>query len=116
MSNSDFRHLKPIVHSNRFKKGQTIPGRPSLFCRHVASAKSAKLGLRSYQALSDVYTTITGHVFVRLDIPQLSLIQAEIMSQFVEDCLPDFVTNLGFIGADRLDVLLVEDDAVWPSG
>jgi len=48
--------------------------------------------------------------------PQLGIIHSEIMSQFVEDCLPDLVTDLGFIGADRLDVLLVEDDAVWPSG
>ena len=51
-----------------------------------------------------------------LDILQLGLVHPEIMSQFVEDCLSDLVTDFGFIGADLLDVLLVEDDAVWPSG
>jgi glyoxylase-like metal-dependent hydrolase (beta-lactamase superfamily II) len=51
-----------------------------------------------------------------LDIPQLSLIHPEIMPQFVEDCLPDLVSDLGVIGADRFDVLLVEDDVVRSSG
>ena len=53
---------------------------------------------------------------ILLDIPQLSLIHPEIMSQFVEDCLPDLVSDLGVIGADRFDVLLVQDDVVRSSG
>ena len=47
-----------------------------------------------------------------LNVLQLGLIHAEVMPQFVEHGLPDLVTDFGFAGADRLDILLVENDAV----
>ncbi|MGC1452149.1 MAG: hypothetical protein WA830_19125 [Candidatus Sulfotelmatobacter sp.] len=34
------------------------------------------------------------------------------MSQFVEHGLPNLITNVSFVRADRLDIFLVEDDAV----
>ncbi len=49
----------------------------------------------------------------RSDVFQLGFIHPEVVSQFMEHSLSDLVTNLGFIGADRLDVFLVQDDAVW---
>jgi hypothetical protein len=45
-------------------------------------------------------------------VNKLRLVHPQVVSQFMEHSLQDFVTNLGFIAADRLDVLLVKDDAV----
>jgi hypothetical protein len=74
-------------------------GRPSL----VSCAASPTRGkTRNRQYTSDVF--------------QLGFIHPEVRSQFMEHRLPDRVTDLGFIGADRLDVFLVQDDAVGPIG
>ncbi len=49
-----------------------------------------------------------------LNVFELGLVHSKIVPQFVEHGLPDLATNFGFVGADRLDILLVEDDAVRP--
>ena len=43
----------------------------------------------------------------RLHVNKLRLVPPKIVSEFIEPTLQDFVTDLGFIAADRLDVLLV---------
>ena len=48
----------------------------------------------------------------RSDIFQRGFIHPEVVSQFMEHSLPDLATDFGCVGADRLDVLPVEDDAV----
>lgn len=48
----------------------------------------------------------------RSDVFQLGFIHPEVVSQFMEHRLSDFVTDFAFIGADRLDVFLVQDNAV----
>ena len=47
-----------------------------------------------------------------LDVSKSSFVQTEVVSEFVEHGLPDFMTDFGVVRADRLDMSLVEDEAV----
>ena len=48
------------------------------------------------------------------NIFQLIFVHPEIMPKFVDHRSPDLVTDFGFAGTDRLDVLLIEHDIVRP--
>jgi hypothetical protein len=51
-----------------------------------------------------------------LDVFQLSFVHPEVVAQFVEHRLSDFVTDFGFGTANGFDVFLVENDASGPGG
>ena len=46
----------------------------------------------------------------KLNVPELLLSHAEIMTQFVYKRLADLMSDFGLIGADRFDVLLIKHD------
>jgi len=50
---------------------------------------------------------------MELNILWLGLVHAEVVSQLMKQCLSDFMTDFGFAGTDRLDILLVQNDTVW---
>jgi hypothetical protein len=47
-----------------------------------------------------------------LDVLKLGFVHPKVVSQFVEHGLPDLMTDFGLVRADRLNIFLVEDDAV----
>jgi|GEM_PF-3373582 len=47
-----------------------------------------------------------------LDVSKSSFVQTEVVSEFVEHGLPDFMADFRFGGANSLDVLLIENDAI----
>ena len=47
-----------------------------------------------------------------LNILQLVLIQSEIVTQFMDDSQADLFADFSFVGADRLNILLVKHDVI----
>ena len=79
--------------------------------------KSAQLRWRMLgQSLSEKRTAERrfAETLASLNILQLVLIHAEIVSQFMDDRQADLFADFGLVGADRFDVLLIKHDVIRP--
>jgi hypothetical protein len=98
-----------------------------MLVRHFRQAQTRKTVSQNHALLRTTahvlrQLTHTGHeplnwkLVMRLHILKLILIQAKVVAQFVDDRQTDLFPDLGLIGANRFNILLVKDDVVGSRG
>jgi hypothetical protein len=74
-----------------------------------------KRGSRLHRFQRQAFPIVTaqhGPAISKLNIFQLVLIQPEIVTEFMDDSQADLWADLGFAGADRFNILLIEHDVI----